>query len=389
MRKKDGRPCLLVLGAGASVQSGTSRWEEVIDNALKELEIPTEGLDFDQKYRVLCEAIRNVGLTNRDVCAVMRWSLRVGKPSDGYFKLASIIREGFFKVVFTTNWDSHLVETLQRVGLDNSAVATMVYGRNRTGSPVEDIAKVLEFGPHQAKIVKLHGDLDMCNAIVCEGAFQFERKMEKLLKAWFLNHIVVVGASFSDLDMVRCIEAPKGSGRIWFVNRAQPEYQVQQILEGRGSANDIILGEMGEFDTFFDLLAKELGVSVPRLARQSLPVHTDLLREYATGIWRFKYKTLSGKETTWKYQIIKFAPSASEDFEPSENNRYGQLKIWATTKCPECSRNMRFNLEVGLVKAPKWNLQKDLLCECGSKFLLAGNFSYLKQVLSRRGRRLK
>jgi hypothetical protein len=118
---------------------------------------------------------------------------------------------------------------------------------------------------------------------------------------------------------------------------------------------------------------------IPKVKKQRLPVHPDLRREYAVGTFGMRYRNASGKESKWTYQIVKLASTRKKDFTTSETQVFSQLGVWARIKCPECGRDILPCLELGLVANRKMNLRKELSCRCGRRFLLGGNFSWLKQ----------
>ncbi len=88
----------LFLGAGASISSGGKTSQEIVDDIVKNYGLDTRGCwksfyDFlkrrgeNERFDVLSKYFEDMG------------------PSSGYKILATLIEEGYFKLVLTTNFD--------------------------------------------------------------------------------------------------------------------------------------------------------------------------------------------------------------------------------------------------------------------------------------------
>jgi hypothetical protein len=75
----------------------------------------------------------------------------------------------------------------------------------------------------------------------------------------YLNRdLLIVGHGPRDYDVSRAVEREGGS--IWYVNHTPPptEDMVSQAMRARGAQSNIISGEFGLFDNFFEALHDEL-----------------------------------------------------------------------------------------------------------------------------------
>ena len=100
----------LFLGAGASISSGGKTSQEIVDAIVKEY-----GLDTSDCWKSFFNFLKKTGENER--FDVLSKYFKDMEPSSGYKILARLIEEGYFKLIFTTNFDFMLEEALTRRGL--------------------------------------------------------------------------------------------------------------------------------------------------------------------------------------------------------------------------------------------------------------------------------
>ena len=253
-RKQEGEePFVLVLGAGASLSSGSPGMDEIIAriqeasgrdlSALSEEEIKAEfynvlgNLSDDQRYLLLRSLFENA------------------RPSMGYLRLAELARGGYFKCILTTNFDWLLEDAFKEVGMTvNKDYAVFVVEKDEESQ----ILRQLRFPRPPVKVLKLHGDLSArIFKFTPEEIFEFPEKLEKKIADLLSQDLIIVGHSMRDADLNRCIR--REGGAIWYVNPEAPKvntliWQATNVRKG----SHYIQGDDGVFDIFFTKLYSQL-----------------------------------------------------------------------------------------------------------------------------------
>ena len=253
-RKQEGEePFVLVLGAGASLSSGSPGMDEIIAriqeasgrdlSALSEEEIKAEfynvlgNLSDDQRYLLLRGLFENA------------------RPSMGYLRLAELARGGYFKYILTTNFDWLLEDAFKEVGMTvNKDYAVFVVEKDEESQ----ILRQLRFPRPPVKVLKLHGDLSArIFKFTPEEIFEFPEKLEKKIADLLSQALIIVGHSMRDADLNRCIR--REGGAIWYVNPEAPKvntliWQATNVRKG----SHYIRGDDGVFDIFFTKLYSQL-----------------------------------------------------------------------------------------------------------------------------------
>lgn len=259
-RESGSHPYVLVLGAGASVASGTS-----LNRAVVERVVGTYDLKAFQAYLAQC--------SDDERFAILRDLVEGRSPSKGYQSLAELIRVGYFDVVLSTNFDPLLEDAITGVPMRRRDYVFLVHGVMEP----EFIADHLDNRVPRVKVLKLHRDLFYRKFYYTgEEIGEFPPLISRALEI-YLNHrdVLVVGHSMRDTDINRCL-TEKGSS-IWYVGPSPPSGEIAQFMKLRKSEHNVVSGNRGYFDAFFtQLRAALLGgtaeISVDEIAQSIFSV---------------------------------------------------------------------------------------------------------------------
>lgn len=240
-------PYLLFVGAGVSMSSGGALFDTIIQSVgcttYEEFSRHVEGCSSEERYTILSPHIESL------------------HPSPAALQLAKLVREGFFSIILTTNFDNLLEVALNGVGLRPDEYVVHVHTATR---PLKDLFTRLRRKSPKIKIVKLHGDLkDHEFALTDLETLQYAKEVEEQLRQVFASDdMVIVGSRFGDPDLLRSLDA-KGSS-IWYVNPTPASGTLEATLRSRGCHQNQITGDSGTFDAFVGALyASLLGPDEP------------------------------------------------------------------------------------------------------------------------------
>lgn len=228
---------ILFIGAGASLSSGASLFSEIFRSlSVKDYD------EFSSTFDSLSESERY---------ALLHDHLLTSSPSKAAKRLAHLLKEGYFDIVITTNFDNLIERSLQDVGLTSSDFEVVV---NSPDNPVLDLDKILSYRSPRIKILKLHGDfIKRKFAITKRETIQFKSPLETELKRLLsLNDSIIVGSAFADLDLLRTVEMDGGS--IWYINPNEPEDYLKALMSHRKCDGNFVSGDNGKFDVFIENL---------------------------------------------------------------------------------------------------------------------------------------
>jgi len=254
-RESGSHPYVLVIGAGASVASGTH-----LNRAVVERVVGSYDLQAFDTYLMQC--------SDDERFAILRDLVEGAAPSRGYAALAELIRAGYFDVVLSTNFDPLLEDALAGLPMRRRDYVTLVHG---VMAP-EFVADHLDNRIPRVKVLKLHGDL-FYRKFYYTGAeiAAFPPQIDEALRT-YLNRrdVLIVGHGMSDQDINRCLSS-EGSA-LWYVSPAPPPAEMAALMASRRSQQNVIDGDGGYFDAFFTQLAAALledtaTVSVDRISQ--------------------------------------------------------------------------------------------------------------------------
>lgn len=233
-KRHEFRPFPIILGAGASLTSGASSMKEIVTRVAGRY-------DLRRFYSVLDQ------LDETSRVALLWDCLNVVTPSIGYTALVWLLRRGYFDVVFTTNHDTLLENSLAQNGL--------LYGQDFVvgiiGRDTEDamVSLLRGVGP-RIKVIKLHGCISIRKcAFTPKEIIEFQPAVERLISDHLVHGALIVGHSMRDVDLNRCFS--RHSGNIWYVapRRPGPTDPMSHILDSIPST--ILSGSLATFDNFF------------------------------------------------------------------------------------------------------------------------------------------
>ena len=245
-RQKGEPPYILILGSGTSVTLGSSSMKRVVkaiagNDDLGKFYETLDGLSSLERYVILKKQFAEAGI------------------SPGYRRLAELAQKGFFDVIFTTNLDPFLENSLRQYSgqgeFNGPDFEVLICGEQ---SSVETM-DTLESAQPRIKIVKLHGDVHSRSfAFTPSEISLFGSNGERVLRRYLSHDLIIVGHGPRDYDINRAIEREGGS--IWYIGQSPPSMDdlVYQAMRARGAQTNVISGEFGLFDRFFEALHAEL-----------------------------------------------------------------------------------------------------------------------------------
>lgn len=265
VKTRKGEFCLL-LGNGASIGSGGKRWDEIADEIAREwkLDIPSD-FSINEKFNLI---FRNCGDYHKR--AILDEYISDLPVSNGYRGLANLIKEGYFDVIFTTNFDHSINESLADIGLVQDRDFTIQILKKISlgddGKEIESssdsILSILNDKRFKAKIVKLHGDLAYPDTLILtDDAIKAHTPFVKKVLGSYLKQntqkgILLVGYSGKDTDIAVALNEAEGNESVWWLNPNEPS--IRDPIVGFLSKRDVflhgtnaILGDDGKFDNVF------------------------------------------------------------------------------------------------------------------------------------------
>jgi len=253
-RKSQGKQCVVMLGAGASLSSGVPRTDQLMDGLLKlhrtDLVRGTLRDRFDEMWR-------NLDADTRDLYLKDYLELR---PKPGYQRLAELLRDGYFDIVVTFNFDL-LLETALGGVMRPEDFAKVVRGEYHSDT---DVRRTMDLTRPRVKILKPHGGLKGGDTFLFsrEEMDDYREEIKSLLRELTRRDILVCGYAFQD-ECVRKAFSPYG-GLIFWVNPSGAPPSLDSFLRNRNSSGWVFDGELGYFDTFFGELHEALTGSATR-----------------------------------------------------------------------------------------------------------------------------
>lgn len=235
-RESGSRPYVLVLGAGASVASGTS-----INQAVVERVVGTFNLKAFDEYLIRC--------SDDERFAILRDLVEGTSPSIGYDYLADLIRSGYFNEILSTNFDPLLEDAIMRLQMRRCDYIKLIHGVMEPDLIASHMDRLIP----RVKILKLHGDLFYRKFYFTgEEIKEFPSQIRHILEIYLNRDILIVGHGMRDTDINCCLK--EGGGSIWYVNPSPPSGQIAKFMKLRKSEHNFVSGDRGYFDTFFTQL---------------------------------------------------------------------------------------------------------------------------------------
>lgn len=256
-------PYVLILGAGASLTSGASSFGKVIESVVNDYSVQDpSAMSWDDKVAEFYDILD--GFSESERYAIIKEHIEGQRPSAGYRALAQLAKEGYFDVIFSTNYDTFVEDAFADAGLRSRDFTVLINGQDTE----EGITKALNYPQPRIKLVKLHGDLGArIFAFTPEEIFQFSEKIERVLTGYLSQDVIISGHGMRDDDINRCLRGEGGS--LWYVNPSAPTASDFIGRAMRVRKGTTIEGEDGYFDNFFCALRDDLVGAPPAEAAVS------------------------------------------------------------------------------------------------------------------------
>lgn len=207
-------PYVLFLGAGCSSAAGVPSLQALAATAMKMFGIAAGGAvsDDDLVERFLDE----ISTMKKEHVARMVQSIFATIPVPSFYQqLAQLVRERFFPLIITTNYDTLLEQALDAVGFRpfDYRVTTFVQG-----TPVSTSTG----GNELVHIVKLHGDLARDVVHFTPEAVEFALRSSRVfMKEELRGDLILVGYTFDDDPINRWL-SHNSQRELWWVAPEPP-----------------------------------------------------------------------------------------------------------------------------------------------------------------------
>ena len=247
------RPPVLLLGAGASVESGIGAMKDLFSFAKCE--------DFTHFVTYIAP------MTTAERFRLLSQFLQTQKPAQvtkGYQALATLCAEAYFDLVLTLNLDPLLDDALANARLWRKDYLVIVNGVHRP----DRLAPLLSAQSPRVKIVKMHGDLfhRYMAWTPAEMDTYVTEISDRLKGALYGRDLLVVGTSLRD-ERIRelTLSVAENGGAVWYTTIGD---EAPDFLQTQPSVR-AVLGEECGFEHLFKRLAIDLGVMQPDVIEET------------------------------------------------------------------------------------------------------------------------
>ncbi len=284
--KRNLPPYTLVLGAGASISSNCPDLDKLCKDYCEDYQIEVTDGDYISAFK---NAVQGKAKNRIESYMAFAKIIDNAKPSIGYFHLATLIANGVFKTIITTNFDDLLERTLAQI-MPINKVKILI-----RGEVTDDyIADFIERGIPQIKIIKLHGDIQSNIFFIQDDELsQLSDKLRKALKREIEVGSIVVGSKLNDRDLLS--PYADNEGNHIFVNPQKPDTTAKTALNfgKEAECKQIIDGEKGFFDRFFiDLNLEYQRLVIDEKTEDKRKVEKEILQKQEKGAGYINYLLL-------------------------------------------------------------------------------------------------
>jgi hypothetical protein len=249
-------PYILFLGEGCARAAGAPSREELARQALSALDNDPTGplsastLSGTPDARVFEQFTAHTSsLSSRQFARMLR-QLYANLPVPAFYQdLALLIREQYFPLVVTMNFDTLLEQALAAVGVGAAQYKVTTFGRGRTSTPVESDAAPL------THLVKLHGDLAQDIAHVNPGDIENAlMSSKKWIKSDLAGDMVMVEHDVGRDAIIDRWLAHAPDRELWWVSESTTS-DLTRVQAWSARPIREITGEIGRPNVFFPQLA--------------------------------------------------------------------------------------------------------------------------------------
>jgi Caspase domain len=178
---------------------------------------------------------------------------------EGYRCLVQLLKEGYFNILLTANFDPYLEDAMDAIQLPSRERDDLVNGEH----DVEHIIRTLKRPQPRIKICMFRGRLRKVSIPKVSENLQFNEELKTTLKDYLERDMIVLGASDRDTDIIRYIP-PKREGSLWLISTESTIPDQWKRLQQSSGGGEIITGADGDFNRFFSALVEQLGLQENR-----------------------------------------------------------------------------------------------------------------------------
>ena len=185
-------------------------------------------------------------------------------PTKAHHAIARLVRDGFVRVIITTNFDRLLETALSAVGVEPVVIKS-----------VDDLAGASPLPHSRCFVLKVHGDyLDNRILNTEDELAAYPSEYDRLLDRLFDEYGLIVSGWSGDWDpalRAAISRAPNRRYPTWWAARGQPSAAAHDLISARAAT----VVEVDDADTFFGRLANT--VDVLAKSRRASPDTLELL----------------------------------------------------------------------------------------------------------------
>ncbi|HJW93235.1 MAG TPA: SIR2 family protein [Thermoanaerobaculia bacterium] len=272
----DAEPYVLFLGDGCSEAAGVPKLPQLAARAMQMFGLAKSasgGSGTTSEQDLVGPFLDAIASMKKEHAARMLQSIFASIPVPSFYQqLAQLIRERFFPLIITTNYDTLLEQALDSVGFRAFDYRVTTFDG---GTP---ISTSTGGGSELVHIVKLHGDLARkvihFTPEAVDGALQSSRQF---VKSELRGDLIMVGFSFGDDAINRWLS--HGSSReVWWVAPKPPDDP--QVVTSWAQEWHELTGSFGNPAIFFAQLSlRLLRLAQPGTASPDQPLADTLQGE--------------------------------------------------------------------------------------------------------------
>lgn len=280
----------LLIGAGASVNSGVKAASVMIDEWRQQLYANSKSNETfekwledqpwhgdDDEYGLLFEKVCDQPSQRR---IYVEECIKNAKPSWGYVYLSNLIKNNYFNIIFTPNFDDLLNE------------ACFLYAGCKPIVCAHDSAVIgIRITSSRPKIIKLHGDFlyDTIKNTLRETDSLEKNMQAKLMQFSREYGLIVIGYSGNDQSIMNTLDSMMKpseteqyfpNGIYWCTRKGS---KISKKLDRLLQREKVYLVEIEGFDEFMAELHQFLGLALPDFVRDPYHSTTEKLNTFVSN----------------------------------------------------------------------------------------------------------
>jgi hypothetical protein len=266
-------PYVLFLGEGCAVAAGAPSAADIARAALRTFGF--EGATKTISDEEVAERFaKHAERLSRSQLTRMLRSLYASVPVPSFYQdLALMIRERYFPLVVTMNFDSLLEQALAAAGVRNADYRVTTFGVGRSPTEPDPVTSRAPL----THIVKLRGDLAQGTAHVTPDQIETAlRGSRQWIKSDLKGDLIMVGHVLNEDPIDRWL-AHSPVGELWWVSK-EPPTDPARVAAWSKERHDII-GDLGRPQVFFLLLAVRLLRQPAERPSEAAPVESPDLSD--------------------------------------------------------------------------------------------------------------